>query len=285
LGRRGLMGDPKPATRPWQIVSIDFMGPLPRSKNGNTILVVATDTFTKYVVVKALRDASTKKLVDFVENDIFLQWNASEVIISDNGPQFTSKEFSKLLVRYQTQHWTNSVYHPQNNPTERVNQVLGNCIRCYVGDNHRNWDRDLKKIAAAINTSHHESTKFSPYFLNFGRSLQLVGDSYHQTDSKPPMDEKMGSIYDQVQQNLKNAHKKQAKYYNLRARKREFRTGDKAWRKNFVLSDASKKISAKLAPKRVPGTIVRKLGNNTYIFKDNDTEREGKYSVADLFPD
>jgi len=285
LGRRGLMGEPKPATRPWQMVSVDFMGPLPRSKNGNTILVVATDVFTKFVVAKALRDASTKKLVEFIENDIFLQWNVSEVVISDNGPQFISREFSQLLTRYRTQHWTNSVYHPQNNPTERVNQVLGNCIRCYVGDDHRNWDRDLKKIVAAINTSHHESTKFSPFYLNFGRSLQLVGDTIHHSDSEPPMDEKMRPIYAQVQHNLKEAHKKQAKYYNLRARQREFNVGDKAWRKNFVLSDASKKISAKLSPKKIPGTIIKKLGSNTYIFKDTETGREGKYSITDLFPD
>jgi transposase InsO family protein len=285
LGRRALMGQQKPATRPWQIVSIDFVGSFPRSKNGNTMLVVATDIFSKFVVAKAIRDANTKKLVEFVENDIFLQWDVSEIILSDNGPQFISKEFSSLLDRYKTKHWTNAVYHPQNNPTERVNQVIENSIRCYVGDDHRNWDRELKKVITAINTSCHESTKFSPFFINFGRSLKLVGDSTDHGIDEPPMEEKMKPIYDTVRENLKAAYKNYSKYYNFRARPKAFKVGEKAWRRNFVLSDASKRFSAKLAPRKVPGVIVKKLGSNTYIFRDDETGRETKYSVEDLFPD
>jgi hypothetical protein len=64
---------------------------------------------------------------------------------------------------------------PQNNPPKRVNQLLGNCTRCYVGDDHREWDRDLEKIYCAINTSHHKSMQSTPYFLNHGRQMRLSG--------------------------------------------------------------------------------------------------------------
>jgi transposase InsO family protein len=287
LGRRSLMGQPKPAQRPWQVVSIDFVGPLPRSKHGKTFIVVATDAYTKMVVAEALHDSTTRKLIDFLETQVFLKHCVPEVLISDNGPQFLSKPFVKLLQEYKVKHWLNSVYHPQHNPTERVNQTIGNCLRCFVGEDHRNWDQTLQQVVAAINTSHHESTGFSPYFLNFGRHMRFSGeprDDVNETDS-PKMTECMKTVHTKVKENLERAYKRAAKYYNLRSRPKSFQVGDRVWRRNFVQSDAAKKFSAKLAPKKVSGTIVRKLGASTYEFQDDDTGRKAKYSVEDLFPD
>jgi transposase InsO family protein len=283
---RGLMGQPKPAARPWQVVSIDFLGPLPRSKKGKTFIVVATDAFTKMVVAEALHNSTTNKLVEFLENQVFLKQQVPEILISDNGPQFLSKQFIDLLKTYSVQHWTNSVYHPQNNPTERVNQVIGNCLRCYVGEDHRDWDKNLPKIVAAINTSHHESTGYTPYFLNFGRHMRLTGESPNEEEQETMLlPEDMTEVFLKVRKNLEKAYEKSAKRYNLRARPRLFNPGDRAWRKNFFQSDAKRHFSAKLAPKNIPGKIVRKLGATTYLFRDDETGRESKYSVNDLFPD
>jgi transposase InsO family protein len=284
LCRRGLMGQPKPANRPWQVVSIDFVGPFPRSKSGKTMIVVATDSFTKMVVAEALHDSTTRKLTEFLEGQVFLKHQVPEILISDNGPQFLSKQFLGLLQEYKVAHWTNSVYHPQNNPTERVNQVIGNALRCYVGDDHRDWDKNLPKIIAAINTAHHEVTGHTPYFLNFGRNMRLSGE--HQEAEDPPKTPgNMEKVFENVRKKMAEAFEKNRRRYNLRARSRTFQVGAKAWRKNFVLSDASRKISAKLSPKKVPGTIIQKVGTNTYLFRDDESGREAKYSVNDLFPD
>jgi transposase InsO family protein len=288
LGRRGLMGQPKPAHRPWQVISVDFVGPLTRSRSGKRFILVVTDAYTKMVVAEALHDSTTKKLTGFLEGQVFLKHSVPEIVISDNGPQFISKPFLKLLSDYKVKHWTNSVYHPQHNPTERVNQVIGNCLRCYVGEDQRDWDLNLPKVISAINTSHHEATGFTPYFLNYGRNMQLTGEPVRGNDNDSD-DEPVGShlkeVHDKVQKNLQKAYEKAAKYYNLRSRPIRFQVGQRAWRRNFVISDASKQISAKLAPKKVPGFIVRKLGSTTYEFKDEQTGRVAKYSVEDLFPD
>jgi hypothetical protein len=290
LGQRSLMGQQKPAERPWSVISVDFMGPLPRSKRGNVFLLVVTDSFTKYIATKALRTSTTKNLMSFLEDEVFLRFGVCETLISDNGSQFISKDFARMLKDYQVTHWKNAVYHPQNNPTERVNQVLGNCIRCFVGEDHREWDRDLSKITCAINTSYHEATKFSPFFLNFGRNIRLTGEkqptldvSDEETQANPS--QRLQAIYTKVRENLKKAYTRNAKHYNLRARPITFKPGDIAWRRNFVQSDALKKFSAKLAPKKVKGTIVRRLGSNTYEFKDDGSDRVTAYSIDDLFPD
>lgn len=46
----GLMGKAKTSTRPWEVISMDLMGPLPRSTKGNDMLFVVCDHFTKYSI-------------------------------------------------------------------------------------------------------------------------------------------------------------------------------------------------------------------------------------------
>lgn len=52
------IGRPKVASMPWQMISVDYMGPLPRSKHGNTVLLVITDHFSKFVIIQPMREAN-----------------------------------------------------------------------------------------------------------------------------------------------------------------------------------------------------------------------------------
>lgn len=65
------MGKQKIADMPWQIISVDYVGPFPRSKQGNTMLLVVTDLFSKFVVIQPMREAKTTTLITFIENMIF----------------------------------------------------------------------------------------------------------------------------------------------------------------------------------------------------------------------
>lgn len=127
------IGRPKIATMPWQVVSVDYMGPFPRSKQGNTMILVVTDHFSKFVIIQPMREAKAGQLVAFMESMIFLLFGVPEILISDNGPQFKSAMFGALLKKYRVNHWKNASYHPANNPTERVNRVIVAAIRTYLG--------------------------------------------------------------------------------------------------------------------------------------------------------
>jgi hypothetical protein len=95
---------------------------------------------------------------------------------------------------------------PQNNPAERVNQLLGNCTRCFVGDDHREWDRDLEKNNCAVNTSHHKATQSTPYFFNHGR--QILAEKTKRLEQ----------VYEKVRKCLDRAYARNIKCYNLRVR-------------------------------------------------------------------
>jgi hypothetical protein len=290
LGQRSEMGHPKPGVRPFQVLSLDFMGPLPRSKKGNTVLLVVTDSFTKFVRTCPMRAATAKAVISFLEENIFFLFGVPEIIISDNGSQFIAKIFKEFLTAYGVTHWLNAIYHPQNNPTERVNQVLANSIRCYVGSDHRDWDRELQKITCAINTSFHEATQYTPFYLNFGRQIRLSGKKvYDEVEWEPQkeiiLSDVLRDTFEKVKDNLHKSYIRNQRRYDLRARPIIFKPGSVAWRRNFVQSDALKKFSAKLAPKKVKGVITRKVGSNTYEFKDDLTGKTAILSVDDLFPD
>lgn len=280
---RPIMGREKLAERPWQIISVDYMGPLPRSRKGNTSLLVITDWFSKFVLLFPQKQAKACKLIEVLENEVFLMYGVPQYIISDNGSQFIAKSYKKLLSIYSITPWYNSLYHPQNNPTERVNKVLGTAIRCYVKEDHRTWDEEITKIGWAIRTAVHEASKFSPYAINFGLDMMCSGNEY--LGAVNDNDERLCNLVKlrkSVQDNLTKAYQTRKKYYDLRAREVKFKVGETVWKKNFVLSDASNNFAAKLAPKYVECKVSKVIGSNTYELCDEVGKILGNFSAADI---
>ncbi|XP_057327315.1 uncharacterized protein LOC130668842 [Microplitis mediator] len=91
--------------------------------------------------------------------------------MSDNGSQFVSKEFTSLLKEYGIEHFRTPPHSPQCNPVERANKVIGTMIAQYIQKNQRSWDKLIPELMFAINTAKHESTQFTPAYLNYGREL------------------------------------------------------------------------------------------------------------------
>lgn len=288
------MGNQKIANYPFQTISMDFIGVLPRSKLGNTVLFVVSDWYSKFVFLYPMRSADTTRMCTFLEEVIFLRFGVPQTIISDNGSQFISHIFRKLLEKYGIDHFKNAVYHPQNNPAERVNKVVVSAIRGSLGENasHRDWDREIAKIEYAINTSTHESTKLSPYFVIFGRNHIRNGNEYgnvsdpdtHSTELENRM-ERFDKIKEIVDRELTAAYNRQTHYYNTRSKNLiSFKPDDIVWKKNFTQSKASENFCSKLAPLYVQCRVIRKVGNNTYDLEDMHGKFLGNYSVQDLRP-
>ena len=88
------------------------------------------DWFTKYVRLIPLKDGTTKHLCKTFSGDIFKSYRAPRKIWTDNGSQFICKDFKNLLNINGMIHIRTPYYHPQANPTERVNRV----VRASFGD-------------------------------------------------------------------------------------------------------------------------------------------------------
>lgn len=277
-----ICGKPKHCSRPWELISMDFLGPYPRSKRGNVWLLVVSDFFSKFVMVQCLRSATAASTCNFVENMIFNVFGAPSICITDNATVFKSELFQKMLQRFSVTHWPLSVYHPSPNPAERVNRVIVTAIRCSLNreKDHRDWDKDVHQIAKAIRTNVHESTGFSPYFLNFGRNMISSGSEYEALrESESPkspqeVSKDMELLYSKVKENLLKAYQKYSHPYNLRAnRKHQFEKGDVVYKKTMYLSDKSRNFVGKFANKFEKVRVKEVVGTNTYVLERLDGQR------------
>lgn len=295
--RPGFMGKPKSVQFPFQIISIDLMGYLPRSTSGNTFLLVITDWLTKYVLMHPLRNATASSIVKYLENEVFLVYGVPQIVMADNGAQFTSREFKGLLDRYKVPKlWYNAKFHPQVNFVERTNKVIGSAIRSYVHENHRTWDKEINKIAQAIRTARSEVTGYSPSFLTFGRYVPISGEFYGKVDEnfdyftdnrvgRGEDLEKLPELFKVVRQKMNHAFKRNEKRYNLRKRPLKFKVGDRVWKRNYVLSSAVNYFSSKLAPKYIPCIVTGVVSPLVYVLEDMDGHDLGRWHIKDLKPD
>lgn len=180
--------------RPWEVISTDLMGPFPRFTKGNTYILVVTDYLSKFSLVFPLRKSTTINVCRKIEEEVFFMFGVPRVIICENGPQYKSRKFQQLAIKYDTTIKYTANYHPRANPTERVNRTLKTLISMYVNDNHRTWDHNLSKLACALRTSRHETTSQTPYFINFGSSMCLSEKDYKKLQARNEKENQAGTM-------------------------------------------------------------------------------------------
>lgn len=277
--------------KPWQVIAIDFVGPLPRSKRGNKWILTVTDCFTKFVRLFPLKNAHANNVVRILEDEIFLLFGVPQIIICDNAKNFTGSLMKNLCTSYEVKLKFTPYYHPQADPAERVNRNVKTMIACYVKEDHQKWDESLAKISCALRTGVHESIKHTPYFLNFGREQILRGSRYTDmtnTDESPDENgERRAKILDQVFQDVSrrmdSAFEKNKSRYDLRKRDETYFVGSTVWRRNYAISDATRYYSAKLAPRFVgPFVIAKRVSPWTYELKDDRGKFCGTWHAKDL---
>ncbi|KAF2906113.1 hypothetical protein ILUMI_00064 [Ignelater luminosus] len=131
VARVGLMGHYKNISISFQIISIDFTGPFSRSKKRNTQLLVVTDWFTKYVLVKPLPNATAASIIKFLEQNVFLIFGVPRTILRDNAQILKNTQFTSLIASYKVSLWYSARHLSQVNPTERTD---------IIKNDHRLWD-------------------------------------------------------------------------------------------------------------------------------------------------
>jgi transposase InsO family protein len=93
-----------------------------------------------------------------------------ETIITDQGREFVNSMNDKLCDLLDIKHKLTSPYHPQaNGLDERFNQTLKRALEKLVNTRQNDWDVLLKHVLFAYRTSENASTKYTPFYLMFGK--------------------------------------------------------------------------------------------------------------------
>ena len=168
------LGDALVAREFLDVVSLDIVGPLPVTERGNKYLLTFIDHFTRYCEAIPIARQDTETIARVFVTKIITQLGVPKKLLTDRGANFTSaliKETCKLLKIKKLQ---TSSYHPQaNGVCERMHKLLIDMLSHFVRKDARNWDEYVPYAIMAYRAMPHCSTKYSPYYLVFGRDMRL----------------------------------------------------------------------------------------------------------------
>ena len=108
--------------RPWQKVVTDLFD----WKGQEFVLVV--DYFSRYCEFGVLRNSKSQEVIDHLKA-VFARHGIPETVVSDNGPQYSSAEFSKFSHEWGFTQITSSPKYPQSNDeAKRMVQTMKNLL-------------------------------------------------------------------------------------------------------------------------------------------------------------
>ncbi len=150
--------------RPWSHVAIDFVTDLPSSNHFTTILTVI-DRFSKACRLIPLTKLPTAfETAEALMQQVFRFYGLPEDIVSDRGPQFTSRVWKAFCQQLNINVSLTSGYHPESNgQVERLNQELIRFLRSYCYNNQNDWSRYLIWAEYAQNSLRKAATGLIPF--------------------------------------------------------------------------------------------------------------------------
>ena len=253
--------------RPWRSIEIDFLCGLPESKK-HTVIMVVVDRFSKMIHLIPFKEIPTAEQTAkaFMEN-IFKLHGLPTDIYTDRGSQFTSALWMEIMEKLRiTIKIATTDHHETVGQVERCNSFVEQYLRCYSrAFFHDDWVNWLHLAEFVYNNSIHESTKETPFFINYG---------FH-----PPMDEVF--LFQGSESNFKyiknvGDHFLHVKDVLLRSRDLYKRAADKKRMIAPTLEEGQKvwihappgfssTESAKLAPRKYgPYKVLEVLNNGNY---------------------
>ncbi|XP_052857755.1 uncharacterized protein LOC128265625 [Drosophila gunungcola] len=217
-------------TEPFAFVGADFVGPLPRTRRGNTMLLVFIDVFSKWVEFIPLKKAAQ---LEFGSRErILSRVGAPRRLICDNGTQFTSRSFRA----YCRNNGIQLEYTAPVSPSK-----IRRSAQPYTQDN----DSTIY------------STGCSPAYLVQGREPRLPGGLFDAVASDLhvlPWDpreraKRLQEAFRTAMETNQKASQQQNRHYNLRRHEWRPQIGSQVLVRLHDLSRASEGFNAKLAPK------------------------------------
>ena len=245
--------------QPFTHWAMDLIGPMPKSKAGNDLIVTWVDRTSKTIVAEAIRSgkSSGRDLAALTMRHICSRYGLPLKLTHDNDVRFRAlwKELWALLG---TKIKCTSAYNPAADPAERANRQVLEALRAavYTVRDFDAWDEALPHICFGLNTHPSLATHMSAFEHAHGfparvpLTLDLPATAGRGVAGAPEVSE----VALKVQNRLRAAGDQAAaaqvrigRILDRRSRAADVKVGDWVWLDGAHNSVAGTQMPAKLA--------------------------------------
>lgn len=164
---------PKPSAA-FERVHIDFLGPM-----AGKMFLIVLDSYSKWVEAYAMKTITTKDTIECLR-DCIARFGLPSIIVSDNGRQFASAEFSVFCAKNNIKHLTSAPYLPKSNgAAEKAVKSFKAGITKALSDKKNEGESTqtiINRYLFYYRSSVHSTTLETPFKLMFGREMKTQFD-------------------------------------------------------------------------------------------------------------
>ena len=274
-----------PASRVFEVVHIDLVGPFPESPKGYKYLLTICDRLSRYIQIVPLKNMLAEEVTKAFFSSWVCTFGIPEAILSDQGTQFEGKIFTNLMNLLKIHKKRTTAYRPQaNGLIERQHREIKKHLRAIAAEYSLNfavtadnveiddWDQFLPIIAFKLNTTVSSVTKYAPIQFVLGYIPRLPQDVAWNVESSQPKLVKNDSYLswlNNVKQIVTDKAFINQQRYDQRKKRYFDRIYNKGYQQPFIVGDIVRyKIytSTKLSPQwSQPHKIISFKDNNPNV--------------------
>lgn len=278
LGKFGLMSHLGPATKPFEIISIDTIGGFGGSRSTKKYLHLLIDHFTRYAYIQTSKTQIANDFIKLVKS--IPETDQIGMILSDQYPGINSNEFKTFLDEKSIPIIFTAVNSPfSNGMNERLNQTLVNKIRCKINEKEKKaaWTTIAQECVRKYNETEHTVTGFAPSYLMNGTNVKMLPSELKELNSEKDWirDRKIA-----LDRTIKS-HNYNKQIFDKNRKHFDFNVGDLVFVENGNKLNRKKLDELKIGPYEV----AEKLSNSIYRINMGRKKSESNlFHVSKLIP-
>jgi transposase InsO family protein len=280
----GYLKVPEKPDKPFQMIHIDHLGPLNKTRRNNLHLLVVVDAFTKFIAFYPTKTTNTREVVKHL-TDYFHDYSVPRKITSDRGSAFTSKEFGKFINEYGIVHILNATASPQSNgQVERYNRTLVPVLAKLCEIRKKEWDLLLFDTKFLLNNTLNRSINDYPSRLLFGvvQKLKIEQNLIAYVESlNTASDESLEEIREKAYNNIRKVQDYNKEQYDKRCfRNSKYSVGDLVMIRNTKVVGENHKLKPKY---KGPYVVKKVFENDRYLLTDLDGYQNSERRFSGVF--
>lgn len=256
---------------------------MPQGRAGTRYILVALDTYTKFVQLYPIKRADTKTTINKIFNHNIPNFGKPNRIQSDNGSQFTAKNWAKRLKQENIIAVFSSVRHPQGNMVERIMRELGNFFRVLVREKHQSWSIWVNFTQNVLNETFHSTIGFAPSEVHLGIQPSRFWSNW--IDKPPDLETTLESKLELALNNMMKNREKWRTNANKYLVPVLYDINDCVLIKQCNMYDAASAVTGKfMSIFAGPFKIAKVIKDCTYVLNFQDGKRRGIFQGSLLRP-